>query len=372
MAKANFDYSIDVKKIKLKTKIDIYKIAGKDVEELYNIKQLPLSRARIYIDFTGVNTAIVNAIRRGMDETSSIRLNISEYGDLTNDEFILEQWERSIIDSIPIKQNIQHADGIQLKLDITNDTDDILVVHSGDLIALEGLKRGEVLFNPNIIIAKLRPQRRIFIKRINIITGFGRDDAKFNIFNKAAMNPTDLEMHVDVHKRPNRDAEDDLGLFASVDPKLQIIIADSSGFKESSLITNPRNFTFSAAVNAVENEQDVIWIFKKVCSNIIRRLSEAMKLLDGENYSFIELESGVSGSLTQISNIEFEFYILNETSTLGELIKTHVFDKVKSLTYSTANSRLTFKIINDKDVKMLLKQSIEMNIKTFIVIEAQI
>ena len=282
---------------------------------------LPLAKERISIEIKGVPTAVANAIRRVMcDEMEGHRLAFRDDTyviEKTTDPFMINQFVRGQITRIPLRPCI--PDGIikevRWGLDIKNGTTGVLTVYSGDLRVTHG-KLTEHLFNPTFELLVLQPGRSIYLKNIYIVKGRGREDGSFKVASQCTLRHLDID----------RLSEKEIGKRGTLDTNPRHIPADWSGYKESSLISNPRHHLIEATIPAVPRNSDLsLSVVINACTNIKARLKFVKSLLEEQNSKrdTVFILKDVSGGS------QAELHIRStrkETHTIGNLLKRSIYE----------------------------------------------
>lgn len=124
----------------------------------------------VSMDITGVNEAIMSAIRRTcMDECPTKALTIE------GEDCIIDgapHLQRNIMNNqiraIPLKQDV--PDDMTFSLDVKNTTNELMRVHTSDIKA----KSGDRWFNKNIVLFTIPPASRVTVKNIRVESGIGR------------------------------------------------------------------------------------------------------------------------------------------------------------------------------------------------------
>jgi DNA-directed RNA polymerase subunit L len=308
-----------------------------ELKELFNLDKMPLGVSYVRIEFKNVPTAVVNAFRCvSIDEMLGHCLQVPPDDgtcvELTTECFMLPQFVNQRISLMPLRPQIS-ADVIEhlrLELDVTNSTAADLTVYAGDLTIVEG-DMPEPLFNPTHQICVLQPAKRIVVKNIYIATGYGRDNATFNVARCAAYTHLDIPQYT----------KEEMTLPGGV-------AVAASGYKVSCLVANPQHHVYTAAIPATSaNSAEVRALFADVCVNIKERLSLISTAVEryasralgsaaqGIQYTVIQLENGLSEGLLQVPG---------ETETVGELIRRLIFDASPSI------ANVTYTVVAHKNV----------------------
>lgn len=333
-----------------------------ELRELFRLERLPLAPANIKIELKGVPTAVVNALRRVViDEMPGHALEMPPGGfnnELTTDPFMLPQFVGGRIACIRLRPQIP-ADiiaGLRLKLDVSNNGATPLDVYAGDFEVVEGAMP-EPLFNPTTKLAFIQPGKRIVIDGVRISTGYGRDNGVYNVACRGAYSHLDLEQYSAAEMCEENG-----------------VAADCSGYKESSLVANPRHHLLTATLPATTaNLAESRAVFADACANIKERLRLIATTVErrseapsggfahrGVQYTAVALEAGLSEGILQVPG---------ETHTIGELLCRTIYDvadDVANVAYTTSHeNRLRLSIRHTKDVTHILMRAIHHAIATF-------
>jgi len=292
-----------------------------DLKTIFHISKLPLAPSYIELELKDVPTALVNAMRRVItDELMSHTLQVPDGGfstALTTDKFMLPQFVNSRIARLRLCRYLSDSvvKNLKLDLDVMNPTADVLSVYAGDFRVAAGTL-SEPIFNPTARIAVLQPGKRIVIKGIHISAGIGTSDASYNVACNAAFTHLDIPQYSDEEMR---------------DPKG--IAVDWSGYKVSCMVANPRHHRLTATLPATSpNPSEVRAVIADVCDNIKGRLTTiadaialkpAESILRGIQYAVIELDGDIYEGILQI---------MNESHTIGELLRRYLFDLDPTIT----------------------------------------
>lgn len=150
----------------------------------------------------GINNAIANGIRRVLlTESSSMALYIDQDSFITDDPFIMIDMITQRVLLIPLVQSMVHKN-MRFTLDVANDSDEPMDVHSAHLILVAKVPSGkssarDVLpFYETINIVTLQPHKKIQFAA-DIIVGNGMDNAIFAAAFTAMSIPLD-ERPIDI------------------------------------------------------------------------------------------------------------------------------------------------------------------------------
>ncbi len=330
---------------------------------LFGLERLPLAPCRVSVEVRGVPTAVINALRRVVtDEMPGHALKVPPDGfksELTSELFMTPQFVNGRIELLRLRPQIPAdvAATLRLKLDVTNSTATLMMVHAGDLQVSAG-SMPEALFNPTTPLAFLQPGMRIVIDGIYVSTGYGRDHGMYNVASLAAYTHLDLEQYSDAEQREEDGPAVDL-----------------SGYKASCLVADPKHHRLTATIPATTPDTaEVRAIFADACANVKERLrliattverraesSSAGFAHRGVQFTVVQLEGGVSEGILQIPG---------ETYTIGELVRRTVFDltpELVNVTYVIVahENKLVLTIRHTEDVVRVLSRAIQFAIGTF-------
>lgn len=333
------------------------------LRELFHITRLPLAESRVEIELKGVPTAVVNALRRVVtDEMPGRSLQVPADGfvtEETTDLFMLPQFVVGRINQIPLRPQIPAdiVNNLRLSLDVTNRGASTLAVYTGDFEITAGTMP-EPLFNPTFKVAILQPGKRLVVRDIRIMSGYGRDNGAYIVARRAAYE------HLDIPQYPNDETHKSTGSKV-----------DESGYKQSCLVANPRHHRLTATLPATSaNSAETLAVFADACGNIQDRLRLIATAIErrgdsaaggfahrGVQYTVVQLEGGLVEGILQVPG---------ETYTIGELLRRVVYEltpdiaNVKYLIVSHEN-RLNFTIRHTEDVTRILTSAIQHAITIF-------
>lgn len=291
------DYSIKYEKSKYKTIIE-------------NNKHLipKITKLGLQFQLLNCNEAFANAIRVVFNDELLVKyLDASIFNINTDDKYILPDNIIDRIASIPLNQNIDLNK--KYKLSITNNTNDIIKVYSGELKS----NPNTLDFNPNILICTLKPSKYIIINNIKINQDYGFNN---NIYS--------------------------LGSF-----KYQIINTD---FNTLSLNTDSTDFELELITNGNISLQQLV---NNIYDNLYLRLKKIQT--DINAYQLENHSSDISKILTDIfiistgddNNKIYEIHIINEYNNIGNLITRYVYNlypEIQLINYKLEHP-LRYKII---------------------------
>ncbi len=299
-------FTINRKEISYKNIPNIKKIIG--------IDELPLCNTYVSIELKGISTAYMNAFRRtSIDEMTGYALQVPSNMDWrdTTDEFMLPQFVIQRISLIPLKLNIGNDfNKIEFELVVENNTTSVLPVYSKDLKLVSG-KLSEPIFNPTFKICILQPGRKIAIYGIYIGSGIGKDNTAFQRARCGSYK------HLDIPQYERKETHEPGGK-----------AVDYSGYKISSMESNPKHHLYTCTlVSTNEDKAEIKTLFIDVCINLKERLRYILSYIEStiNNESFSQ---GIEYNVFQLTDGTFEgiLQIINETHTIGELLKRTIYD----------------------------------------------
>jgi DNA-directed RNA polymerase subunit L len=250
-----------------------------------------LTKLGLQFQLLNSNEAFANAIRTVFNDELLVKyLDVSIFNINTDDKYILPDNIIERIASIPLIQNTNNNK--KYKLQITNNTNDIIKIYSKELKAVDNSKNND--FNPNILICTLKPNKYLSINNITINQDYGFNN---NIFS--------------------------LGSF-----KYEIINTD---FNSLSLNTNCTDFQLELIPNANINLNDLV---NQIYDNLYLRLKKIQN--DINTYQLENHSSDISKILTDLfiiksgnsngSNQLYEIHIINEYNNIGNLLTKYIYD----------------------------------------------
>jgi hypothetical protein len=323
------------------------------LKELYNLEKLPLSTATVEFEAKGVNVAIINGFRRTItDEISNNALEVSPTGfnfALTTDKFILYEFVIKRISLIPLKLKISPkiVGNLVMRLDVYNDTTDIKYVYSGDMEIVKGDLKDEI-FNPTFIIAQLNPGTRLVVDDIKIVSGIGRNHAKFMMARRA------IYEHLDIEQYSKEETHNPGGKAVSF-----------SGYKQSCLVANPKHHRFTSIFAATsENLDEINSVLIDTCENIKNRLRRVLSAMIGKDgfdnitYTEVKLNNNTSEGIIGM---------FDETFTISEIIKRSVYELFPNIINIGArnikhDTKIEIRIVADGNIVNMVKTAIEYTI----------
>lgn len=319
------------------------------LRKLFGLEKLPLAETTLELEIKGVSTAIASAIRRTItDEMPGRALQVPPDGfsfEDTTEPYMLPPFVNQRISLMRLRAQISPdiVESLELELDVANSGSSVLSVYSGDMKIAKGTLT-EPLFNPTYKIAELQPGKRIVIRGIRITSGFGRDDAAYNVSCCGVNLPLDIEQFTKAEMCEEKGPA-----------------ADWSGYKVSSLVANPRHHLVRVvlpATTAVEAESRVVLV--DACSNIISRLRRIMGAISGsgELHGIRLTVAQLEGGLEQGTLL-----IPSETATIGAILTRTIFEAGVSCVSHTG--ALTVTVDFAGDVGTLIRKAIHDAISVF-------
>lgn len=335
-----------------------------DIKKIIGIDKLPLANTYVSIEIKGIPTAYINAFRRtSIDEIIGYSLQIPNDMDWkeTTDEFMLPQFISQRISLIPLKLNLGNDyNKIIFDLIAENTGTDVLSIYSRDLKLVSG-KLSEQIFNPTFKICILQPGRKIVIRGIYIGSGTGKDNSAFQKVKCGAFK------HLDIQQYDYKDTHEPNGK-----------MADYSGYKISSMMSNPQHHVYTCIISATnEDTAEIKTLFIEVCNNIKERLRYILSHIEstinnesssqGIEYSIFQLTEGTYEGILEISG---------ETHTIGELIKRTVYDLIPDIInvkyiISLHDDKLRISIRYKEHVTGILVKSLKYCLSTFDILQKQ-
>lgn len=271
--------------------------------ELFGIKDLPIRPGELEFKISGVHTSVINAIRRTcIDEMTGYCLGVENQSALSSDsEFIISEFVLKRLSLIKLKRSINEkvVSGAEWNLYAVNTGSSPRYVYSGELESV-GVEPG-ILFNPTYKIAIINPGKQLTIRGIKIISGLGRNSSIFSVCVHAGYTHLDIPQHEDLDMRTRGG-----------------IAAKESGYKISSLLSNPMHHKFSLTVPATSKDlMDTGDIILDACNSINKRLRIVLTNINVEsNYILSDLGN----------EKEIKILLRNETATIAQLIRQRVFN----------------------------------------------
>ena len=279
------------------------------------------------------NEAFANGIRTVFNDELFIKyLDVSVFNINTDDKYIIPDNIAERISSIPLNQKTN--ENTKYKLNITNNTNEIIKVYTKDLILLNN--KTTLDFNPNIIICTLKPNKFLSINNISINKDCGYNNHIFSI-----------------------------GSF-----KYEIINTD---FSTLSLNTNSKDFQLELITNANITLDDLV---NAIYDNLYLRLKKIQNEINA--YQLENHSSDISKILTDIfiihagdsytGNSLYEIHIMNEYNNIVNLLTRYIYyldNNIELINYKLEHPLRHKVIINIKhsQYKKLINNAIENIIK---------
>ena len=317
------------------------------LKDLYKIDNLLLNtNVEIVIN---CNRQYANAIRRVITDEYPVNYlycNNDNFDKLTTDKMCISQNMFETLSKIPLRINISDSDMklIKLKLDITNNTIFIKKIYSGDLEFEDGNINN--LMNPTYCIGYIQPNCRIVIKDIIIRKIIGRENGVCNFAKRAVAIPLDIPEYT------KEEIINSLNPLDPDDPELKKIM-DLSGYKIQSTESNPKKHLIKATFSATPNDKNVIInIFVETCNIIQYRLNNIKKSI---KISDNIINESVQYSVLETNEFTSTIKIQNESFTIGELLKSTIFElypKINNIYYNIDrhNGYMNFEIKSNEDM----------------------
>ena len=279
---------------------------------MYNIDDIPVFSTAVKFNIKGdrLNFAVINSLRRVLtDELLSYHLSAKDAVFDHDDPYQnLPQFEQQL-SQIPlcycIPKNI--IKDLTFNLNIENHETSNKVVLSGFLTP-HGAALTYPIFNPTFKLCTLSSGKKISVTGIKIVQNYGKYYSGANVTSNAIHRCLDIEEYSleEMNREENR-----LKSFSH-----------ESGYKESSLVANPKHFELSFNVRATTSKftEEINQILSDTCNNIISRLRNILMYISKE---FIDKEDNIQSSIESQDEGEINRYVItipNETHTIGNLI----------------------------------------------------
>lgn len=305
----------------------------KRFKQCYNVGILPFHEARVTVELK-CGRHILNAIRRSLiDESYGIALDAGEaVHEFYTEKYFIKEFTMNRIELIPIYKPLLESfdkyEKLKFVLDVENKSSELKSVFIADMRVVEGSLK-EPIFNPTFEIARLQPGARIYIKDIKLTIGYGNKHAKYTLANNVSFTHLDLEQHTfkELQNGP---------------------LADLSGYKLQSTESNPTHHKLFFTAVCIKNDDDAKFIYNHACNNLVNRLRNIWSSLSSDE------ETNVIYNINKLENNIYQNILIipDETTTIGELIRCELFDKVVSIQYDIENSKLTVEwLTHDSDSK---------------------
>jgi len=315
------------------------KLTDKDVlnayGELFGAFEGPtLASAEFRLTLENLPTAVANAIRRVLcDEMVGHHLDFQNFSLESTEVYMLPQFVRTKINTIPLNASIQDWTKYRFSLDRTNTTTSTIYLYSGDLTVEEAPEGDMIPFEPFSMLCSLEAGKRLKIDSIYVDQGRGIEHGTFS--NVCAVTATPL----DLKRRPEAETHDRGG--AAV---------DKSDYVESCLTANPLKHLITGTVPACgENATTAVQIIlSNACNEIVERLQVASAAMEKNHqgpasYTLSPPEYGTGLE-------EGKLMIPNETHTIGNLLNRAVYDTlpgIANVNYTVGRSHMTLTVRND-------------------------
>lgn len=205
------------------------------------------SKITVQFKLENTNSDIANGIRRCLiDEIEVKSFDFDEYKDFqSSDPYILSDFIKKQVCLLPIDQEFNY-DGIIIKLEKTNTTDEIIDVLSDDFILSGSATQKDLdqIIGKNIVLTRLRPGENITINNIVICSDVAYKDAgKYSLLSNVTYEILDM------------------------DPIVETKLGKTG---KSSLVSNPTHFSIKYTTH--RNIQHPLKIMVTCCDTLIKRL----------------------------------------------------------------------------------------------------
>lgn len=331
-----------------------------ELQELFKISKMPLMPTSFSIEIKGVNTSVVNAIRRVLiDEIQWYALTVEDQViEPSSDSFMIPEFVHRRIEMLRLRPGITSAMVKSLKfcLNVSNMSPEVKYVYAGDIQVVSPVKLDGPIFNPTTEIAFLQPGKSINIKNIYIQYGRGIiDGAKYNMGVQCAFKHLDLAEHSDFDMRH----KDGSALHAS-------------GYVEKCTVTKPMHHQLSGVIPATLPSTDIKKILSDVCDNIRDRLRNINSVLSEKQTSTITYSAVLIGDNLTKSVLT----IPGETPTIGMLLVQYTHELAPDVSFINytihSDKKLILTLQNLGDTTKLLMSVVEYVIKIFNAIDSGI
>ena len=270
-----------------------------------------------------------------------IACHIDEYDIKTDDEFILNDYIKKRIESIPITQNMENydIDKFAINLHRENATTECMNIYTRDFDILYDNKpyTGVHFFSENINVFSLKPIKKINITNIQITKGIAKDDAsKFLLLSNITYKILDSKpLEKDKFKKTGESS------------------LNSNPSKFLFKLTNHRNFKLKKILNICFN-------------NIVNRL-------DNINTDIKKIKESDVGYISDIIKLEtvgkFKLiYLIDEYWTISNVISRYCYLQDKDIDFVCSSiihptTEMSIIKIKHKNYLKILTNSIENIIK---------
>lgn len=336
---------LSVTPMAIEIKITPFKIHNPEFfQKMYGFDDPPVFPTNVVVCISGalLNIPVINGLRRVItDELLHGYLSILDPDNFSstdpyNNVAQFQQQLSQIPLCYPIHKDIKKECTFSLYA-INNDMDKKIIL-SGDLMFDGDLSDGDLSdgdllekipkFCPTFPLCELSPGTQICITGIKIISAYGCHYSGANVACNSRHEFLDIPQYSleEMNMEENR-----LKTFSH-----------ESGYKESSFIVKPNNFsiTFNIRASTNNNHDEAILILMDACDNIIFRLRSILIHMttitedEAKESSSIQLSSKAN-----ISNeeIKYEIMIPNETHTIGVLLVHLILEIHPSIIYATSD-----------------------------------
>lgn len=292
----------------------------------------PLCEQSLAFTLSGVRAAVANAFQRVMTQelTGHYLTAEVESMDKTTDRFMKPEFVIFLrIHQIPLVYGLERGEELEFSVDVTNDTRDVMPVHTGDMEITKGALSHPV-FNPTIEIASLQPGMRLVIDRVTVAEGIGRMAAPANVSNRGRAIPLDLERLP--RERTHTGLQGD---------------AQLSGYVVPSTLAKPKKFRVAVSIPAARRgSTKARELPVQACNNILMRLRQAGEVVeraaaadgaapvaavasDISSWTVQAADSPATGEYMSVGTLQLR----GETVTITELLRTELDELRPDLSY---------------------------------------
>lgn len=261
----------------------------------------------VLFELHNTTSDMANTIRRFLcDEIYVYSMTLNEYDIKTNDAFILNDYIKKKIESIPIMQDMEKydIDKFTINLYFENITTNCMNIYTRDFEILYDNKpySGDDFFSNNINIFSLKPAKKIKITNIKITKGIAKDDAnKFLLLSNIKYKILDSE------------------------PLYKTKLKKTG---ESSLNSNPSKFLFK-----LTNHRNIKP--KKILNMCFDEIIKRFDVINSDIKNIKESDMSYISELIKLASIgKFKLiYLINEYWTIANVISRYCYLQDKDIDF---------------------------------------
>ena len=324
----------------------IHEINKKDVPELYELfklNKIPLPSAEFSFELKNVPTAFSNAVRRVLiDELLSYRLETDSVDfinyDKHNDVYCIYSMLVLSISNIRLKYNIKptEASKIKLRLSVTNTTQFIKSVYSGDLEVVSGDPK-MIICPPNIQLCMLNPGKSVFVDNIRLV----RDTGKNSGFNTVGCQVSSIPLDIPRYKKEE---------YINSSGKASNLAC----YIPQSTTVDPRHHKISGIFNCIESVEDIKSIIWDSFDNIKKRLSKIEMSIGDDSTKNVDIVYEEKKILNSDNYYEASLVLTGETHTIGNIITKYIYindPSIGEVNYFIENDVVYLIFKSEKNIK---------------------